>query len=180
MLDIILSLTDIRRGVKNMRPTTGKVILALFNIIGALDGKKFLDLFAGSGRVAEEAARRGAAAVCAVEADKKRYAEMAEKLTKHVDSLCMDVRRALPRFVKKGEKFDIIFADPPYNLGWGKEFPRLIEKNAEALAPGGVIIFEHSDRENINELNPEIWEREERGYGGTVLSIYRRRNEKND
>lgn len=166
--------------MKDIRPTTGKVMLALFNIIGALDGKKFLDLFAGSGQVAAEAARRGAVTVCAVEADKKRYAEMVKKLPQKVDSLCLDVRRALPRFVKNCEKFDIIFADPPYNLGWGKEFPRLIGRNMEALATDGVIIFEHSDRETIDGLNPEIWEREERCYGSTVLSIYSRRNENND
>lgn len=166
--------------MKEMRPTAGKVMLALFNMIGPMEGKKFLDLFAGSGQVAAEAFRRGAEAVCAVEADKKRYAEMTKRLPKAAQSLCMDVRRALPRFVKNGDSFDVIFADPPYDLGWGKEFPELMEKNAEVLSPGGVIIFEHSHKEKLKELNPEIWEREERRYGGTVLSVYRRRSEKND
>lgn len=166
--------------MKEMRPTAGKVMLALFNMIGPLEGKKFLDLFAGSGQVAAEAFRRGAEAVCAVEADKKRYAEMTKKLPQAVQSLCMDVRRALPRFVKNGDYFDVIFADPPYDLGWGKEFPELMEKSAEVLSPGGVIIFEHSRKERLKELNPEIWEREERRYGGTVLSVYRRRSEKHD
>lgn len=166
--------------MKDMRPTTSKVMLALFNILGPLSGRAFLDLFAGSGQVAAEAARRGAARVSAVEADKKRFADMVKKLPKSVSAICMDVRRALPRFVKNGEKFDIIFADPPYNLGWAREFPELIEKNAGALAPRGVIIFEHSDRETIKELDAAVWERQERVYGGTVLSIYSRRNEGND
>lgn len=166
--------------MKDMRPTSGKVMLALFNILGPLDGKRFLDLFAGSGQIAAEALRRGAETVYAVEADKKRYSCMVKKLPGAAGALCMDVRRALPRFVRNGEVFDIIFADPPYNLGWGKEFPPLIEKNAGALAPGGVIIFEHLDGEVIKEIDADKWDREVRGYGGTVLSIYRRRDESDD
>ena len=48
--------------VKEMRPTSGKVMLALFNILGNIHGKSFLDLFSGSGRVAAPARRTGAAA----------------------------------------------------------------------------------------------------------------------
>ena len=166
--------------VKDMRPTSGKVLLAMFNVLGPLHGKKFLDLFAGSGQVAMEALRRGADAVCAVEADKRRYAEMSARLPGGIDALCMDVRRALPRFVKKCETFDIIFADPPYNLGWGKEFPALMEENSGVLASGGIIVLEHSARESIKEMNPEVWERRERAYGGTVLSIFGRRSETDD
>lgn len=87
--------------MKEMRPTSGKVMLALFNILGPLGGRSFLDLFAGSGQVAAEALRRGAEKVCAVESDKKRFAEMSQRLPEGVKSLCMDVRRAVPRFVKK-------------------------------------------------------------------------------
>lgn len=166
--------------MKEMRPTTGKVLLALFNILGPLDGKGFLDLFAGSGQVAAEAARRRAGEVYAVESDKKRFALMSKKLPSGVKTLCMDVRRAVPRFVRNGQKFDIIFADPPYELGWGREFTELMEKNAAILAPGGVIVLEHSDREPVKEMDPAAWQREQRNYGGTVLSIYRRRSENDD
>lgn len=166
--------------MKDMRPTTGKVLLALFNILGPLGGKSFLDLFAGSGQVAAEAVRRGAGEVHVVESDKKRFASMSKRLPDGIKTLCMDVRRAVPRFVKNGQKFDIIFADPPYELGWGQEFPELIEKNAGILAPGGVVVLEHSDRERPREMDPAAWQREQRNYGGTVLSIYRRRSENDD
>lgn len=161
--------------MKEMRPTTGKVLLALFNILGPLDGKSFLDLFAGSGQISAEAARRHADKVCCVESDKKRHADIVKRLPKDVKCLCMDVRRAVSRFAKNGESFDIIFADPPYELGWGKEFPELIESSDGVLSDGGVIIFEHSDREEIKELSAEKWETEDRAYGGTVLTFYRRR-----
>lgn len=163
--------------MKDMRPTTGKVLLALFNIIGPLDGRSFLDLFAGSGQVAAAAACRQAGEVYAVEADKRRLADISRRLPAGVKVLCMDVRRAIPRFVKNGQKFDIIFADPPYELGWGAELPEIMEKNAEILAPDGIIVFEHSAREPVKEMNPKAWRWEQRNYGGTVLSIYRRRNE---
>lgn len=166
--------------MKEMRPTSGKVLLAMFNMLGPLGGRSFLDLFSGSGQISVEAHRRGAERVCAVEADKKCCAEMAKRMPAGVEFLCLDVRRALPRFVKRGEVFDIIFADPPYNLGWGSALPALLAANSAVLTPGGVIILEHSDRERIRGMDGEIWEQEERAYGGTVLSIFRRRGDTDD
>ncbi len=163
--------------MKEMRPTTGKVTLALFNILGNIHGRSFLDLFAGSGQIAANAAKRGAAPVALVESDKKRHAEIIIKAPPSISCLCFDVRRALPRFAKAGEKFDIIFADPPYNLGWGVEFIKLIEASECVLAPGGVIIFEHSDEEEPAPMDEARWERCDRKYGGTVLSFYNRRTE---
>lgn len=166
--------------MKEIRPTTGKVLLALFNILGLLDGRSFLDLFSGSGQVAAEAVRRRAGEVYAVEADKKRFMEMSKRLPAEVKTLCMDVRRAVPRFVKNGKKFDIIFADPPYGIGWSRELPELIEKNAGILEWNGVLILEHSDREPAKEMDSVTWQSERRNYGGTVLSLYRRRSENDD
>ena len=131
--------------VKEMRPTTGKVMLALFNILGNIHGRSFLDLFSGSGQIALAAAKKGAGPVVSVESERKRHAEIVKKAPPSVKCLCSDVRRAVARFAKNGEEFDIIFADPPYSLGWGEEFPKLMAANERILAPGGVIIFEHSE-----------------------------------
>lgn len=161
--------------MKEMRPTTGKVLLALFNILGSLRGSRFLDLFSGSGQVAAEAFKKGACEVCCVESERKRHADIIKKVPGGVKCLCMDVRRAVTKFAKSGDQFDVIFADPPYELGWGREFPALIDANDSVLADGGVVIFEHSDREEISGLDPEKWDREDRAYGGTVLTFFRRR-----
>lgn len=158
--------------MKEMRPTTGKVSLALFNILGNLEGKSFLDLFSGSGQIALNAYRKGANPVCLVESDRKRHGDIVKIMPEDVKCLCMDVRRALSRFVKNGESFDIIFADPPYGLGWGTEFPRLVCKCSEVLSIDGTLIFEHSEKENADDIPG--WEREERTYGGTVLTFYKR------
>ena len=61
--------------LKEMRPTSGKVLLALFNILGNIHGKSFLDLFSGSGRVAATARLKGASPVVLVESDRKRQTE---------------------------------------------------------------------------------------------------------
>ena len=162
--------------VKEMRPTTGKVMLALFNILGNIHGRSFLDLFSGSGQIALAAAKKGAGPVVSVESERKRHAEIVKKAPSSVKCLCFDVRRAVARFAKNGEEFDIIFADPPYSLGWGEEFPKLMAANERILAPGGVIIFEHSEEEEPAAMDETKWEREDRRYGGTVLSFYCRRN----
>ena len=158
--------------MKEVRPTTGKVLQALFNILGPLKGKSFLDLFSGSGQIALNAYRKGADPVCLVESDRKRHGGIVKTMPEDVKCLCMDVRRALSRFVKSGESFDVIFADPPYGLGWGVELPQLIFKHSEVLFPNGTLIFEHSEKEDADDIPG--WEREERTYGGTVLTFYKR------
>lgn len=158
--------------MKDMRPTAGKVMLALFNILGPLDGVRFLDLFSGSGQVAAEAYKRRADFVCAVESDRRRHADIVKKISPKIVVLCMDVRRAVARFQKKEEKFDIIFADPPYELGWGTELPALMQDHSDVLNDGGVFVFEHSDREKAIDIAG--FAREDRSYGGTVLTFYRK------
>ena len=158
--------------MKEMRPTTGKVVLALFNILGPLKGKSFLDLFSGTGQIALNAYKRGASPVCLVESERKRFCDIVKNMPEDVKCHCMDVRRAMSKFEKNGESFDIIYADPPYELGWGAELPKLLHKHSGILSPGGTFIFEHSEKEAADDI--EGWEREERAYGGTVLTFYRR------
>ena len=161
--------------MKKMRPTSGRVLLALFNILGTLEGKRFLDLFSGSGQVALEANKRNAALVYSVESDRKSCSNIVVRSPKEVICFCMDVRRAVTRFAKREESFDIIFADPPYGLGWGLELPKLIENNSSILSDDGVFVFEHSDKEKLYELDSDIWSKDDRVYGGTILTFYKRR-----
>ncbi len=158
--------------MKEMRPTTGKVLQALFNILGSLEGKSFLDLFSGSGQIGLNAYQRRAESVCLVESDRKRHFDIVKNMPEDVKCLCIDVRRALSRFAKNGESFDVIFADPPYGLGWGTELPQLICRYSEVLSTDGTLIFEHSEKEKADDIPG--WKREERTYGGTVLTFYKR------
>lgn len=139
--------------MKEVRPTSGKVLQALFNILGNMEGRSFLDLFSGTGRVATEALKRGARPVAAVELVPSRGRAVRLLLSPYRDAtvLTMDVRRAVDWFCRKGASFDVVFADPPYGARWTSEIGALLfppEKNG-IIAPGGIAVVEHARWEAI-------------------------------
>lgn len=103
--------------MKEVRPTTSKIIQAFFNILGNLDSCSFLDLFSGTGRVAWEARAHGASIVT-VESVHERARQIHEKLgdLDHL-CLCMDVRRALPWLQKRGSVLTLFLPILRINLG---------------------------------------------------------------
>lgn len=162
--------------MKEVRPTTGKTLCALFSILGPLRGADFLDLFSGTGRVAAEARKRGASVVT-VEALPDRAARIRRALgsERHVQ-LCMDARRALPWLRKRGMAFDVIFADPPYGMGWMRELPTLLAAYSSVLKRGGQVVIERSRGEPL-PLENTPWElRDERRYGISALDFLRMRD----
>jgi len=163
--------------MKNMRPTSGKVAQAFFNILGSsgLHREDFLDLFAGTGAIALKALQIGAPSAICVESDKNAARTIAERLARSVTDkertgcLALDVRRAIPRLAKEGRSFGVVFADPPYSMGWGKTLPLLMAENWLLVTPGGVFAFEHSSRETPSDI---FVPRDDRIYGETVISFY--------
>jgi 16S rRNA G966 N2-methylase RsmD len=155
--------------------------MALFNILeasGHLSGARFLDLFSGTGEVALTALRRGAAYVAAVESDHSLASLIASRGGRQPGDesfrvLRGDVRRIVPRLARDGGgsgAFDVVFADPPYCMGWGEIMPRLMmEENRSILSSGGVFVLERSSREEPAEVSAR---RDDRVYGETVLSFY--------
>ena len=158
--------------MKDVRPTSSRVLLALFSMLGQMEGRSFLDLFAGTGRVGLEAARRGASSVVFVESVKSRASAIeneAKREANDVTVLSLELRRAVSWLLKREMKFDVIFADPPYNDGWGAEL--LSVKGIDGLlSPGGVFVAEHSAREEL-ALAPSWTLERRRDYGETVLSF---------
>lgn len=161
-----------------VRPTSSKLLQTFFNIIGNREGRSFLDLFAGTGRIGLEAARQGFAPVVEVELERRACKDLRVRLGARperveIEILCMDVRRAMISLARKGRTFDVIFADPPYGNGWvsaitkGDAFlwPSL-------LAEGGVFVLEHSTREKVPAgLEGLLWET--RQYGDSCLSFFK-------
>jgi len=162
--------------MKDVRPTSGKVLLALFSILGGANGLEnvsFLDLFAGTGRVGIEALKRGASSVVMVEVLKDR-ARAIENAIPFADAdkslvLSLELRRAIAWLAKRDALFDVIFADPPYNEGWGASLLHI--KNMEKiLKPGGVLVIEHATREALDV--PPLWAvRDIRAYGENTLTF---------
>ncbi|MBQ3457168.1 MAG: RsmD family RNA methyltransferase [Synergistaceae bacterium] len=161
--------------MKDIRPTSGRVMSALFSILGdVVDGAEFLDLFAGTGRVGIEALRRGAKRAVFVETVRNRADDIKRSL-KDSDSnivLSLEIRRALSWLVKHDMRFTIIFADPPYNSGWSETLPALPNLDA-VFSPGALMVIEHSAREPVTLIsNPHnLAITSTREYGETCLTF---------
>jgi len=102
-----------------IRPTAERIKESLFGIISPVTGGAFLDLFAGSGNVGLEALSRGARFAVFVEKDIR----LADAIRTNISLLgfagkgeviAADAAMGLGRLAKRGDRFEIIFADPPY------------------------------------------------------------------
>lgn len=171
------------------RPTADRIKETLFNLLPGMAGMKFLDLFAGTGNVGYEAISRGAVRVCFVENDPV-LVEVLKKNGKvfhcagdepevRFEILQADAERAIGVLQKRCERFDAIFADPPYEKGW-------IEKTIWALGNGrlleedGIIVLQHSMREAIPEETGPLTIVDERKAGDTFLSILKMNRTESD
>ena len=103
------------------RPTTDRIKETLFNMLqNQIPGRRFLDLFSGSGAIAIEALSRGAREAVLVENQAAAVACIREnlrttRLEDRAQVTACDVEAALKRLEAGGEAFDIIFMDPPYD-----------------------------------------------------------------
>ncbi|MBQ7593364.1 MAG: RsmD family RNA methyltransferase [Synergistaceae bacterium] len=161
--------------MKEVRPTSGRVLAALFNILGELDeSTKFLDIFAGTGRVGLEALRRGAGECVFVESVRARAEEIKRSAPENSLILSLEVRRALSWLIKREKKFNVIFADPPYNSNWPDTLITLPNLTG-IFEPDAIFIIEHSSREPVtlanNPNNLELISTRE--YGETSLTFMR-------
>ncbi|HEY2680601.1 MAG TPA: 16S rRNA (guanine(966)-N(2))-methyltransferase RsmD [Candidatus Udaeobacter sp.] len=161
-----------KRGV---RPTMDRVKAAIFSSLGeAIIGARVLDLFAGSGALGIEALSRGAASATFVE-DDRQSAEAIEKnlaktnLTGRVrDQDVFDFLRQR----SNAEKFQIIFADPPYEKTKRGESPaeKLLndERLPQLLEPGGIFVLEKRPAERLAEM--KVWKSiRQKTYGATEV-----------
>ena len=156
----------------NTRPTTDIAKEGLFNVIEnnrELSECETLDLFGGTGSISYELASRGAKSLTIVEKDnamfdfiKKTSASLGMQNTKLVK---MDVFRFMESTT---EKYDLIFAGPPYALGNIDDLPRIVFKKS-LLNNEGWFILEHTPR---NDYKLFEGYRTERKYGTTIFSIF--------
>jgi 16S rRNA (guanine(966)-N(2))-methyltransferase RsmD len=154
------------------RPTTDLAKEGLFNILQhQLDFEelKTLDLFGGTGNISFELASRGVKELTVVEKDSKMY-EFIKKTARELKVENISVLRMdIFRFIEQcSERFDLIFAGPPYALNNIDDIPRLIF-DKKLLNPGGWFILEHTPRNNYKEFP---FYKMERNYGTTVFSFF--------
>ena len=132
------------------RPTTSICRKSFFDTIGPLEKKSFLDIFAGTGIMGFEAASRGAKNVTFVELNKKYLNQIISNSKKFKYNQFYFMVRDAHRFIKKSENFDIIFADPPYELYDLNVFTKNALKN---LNEGGILAVECSSKETLEGLD---------------------------
>lgn len=154
------------------RPTTDIAKEGLFNIISnnlAIEELKTLDLFGGTGSISYELASRGAKDLTVVEKDSKMY-EFIKKTAAELKLENFKVLKAdVFRFIEQcTDKYDFIFAGPPYALGNIDDLPRLVFEK-QLLNNKGWFVLEHTPR---NDYKKFPFYTSERNYGTTVFSIF--------
>jgi len=155
-----------------VRPTTDFAKEGLFNILSNrvdFEGLKVLDLFSGTGHMSLEFLSRGSNDVLAVDQNFKCVGFLrsvaAELSLNGVHTVKSDVFAFL-----KGcsGKFDLVFADPPYDLEQIPEIHRLVFER-QLLAPGGLLIIEHGPRTSLSSLTGF---QQQRKYGNVNFSFF--------
>lgn len=161
-----------------VRPTSGRVKEALFNILPHdLSGIKLLDLFAGTGNVSIEAISRGAAEAILIDSSDESGKVIRENLRRvrfadRTSVWIVPVSRALRLLARRGESFDMIFLDPPYQHNWVEACLNIISP-ANLLRPSGTLIAEHSAREQVKRGYGSLILKDQRNYGDTLLSFFK-------
>ncbi len=154
------------------RPTTDFARESLFNILNNFvdwEETTALDLFSGTGSIAFEFASRGCLRVVCVEANSLHHKFIIQTKdilkAEEITAIKIDVFK----FLKvNSEKFDLIFADPPYDLPELNTIPDIIFSK-EILKPDGVFILEHSKNNDFTN-HPHFWKLKK--YGSVNFSMF--------
>lgn len=156
------------------RPTTDFAKENIFNVLNNyidIEESHVLDLFSGTGSIGYEFASRGAAEVISVELNYKHFAFIKHTIQelglKNMKVYKNDAFLACRKL--NGQKFDIVFADPPYKLERINEIPTAIFDNA-LLAENGIAIIEHPASVDYS-AHPCFSEHRE--YGSVNFSLFR-------
>ena len=161
----------------NTRPTAERVKEAVFSMIQFdIEGRRVLDLFAGTGALSLEAISRGAKEAVLIDMDHAACAAIKKNMeTTRLGAQCRlisrDYRMAMDALAREGQTFDVVFIDPPYRMeNTGEMCAALYDKGL--LADGFMIVVEH--RRGMPPLLDERFEAYDlRRYGDTEITFVR-------
>lgn len=161
---------------EDVRPTTDRIKEAVFSITQfQIQGRSFLDLFAGSGQMGIEALSRGAESATFIDSKKQAVAIIKKnldtaRLAHRAKVFNMD---SLSFLAVKKDKFDLAFLDPPYKTGL---LQKALEMVPAVMKKSGVIICENPmDEELPGELSDFLLDRQYR-YGKIKITTYKHRD----
>ena len=156
-----------------IRPAMDRMRESLFSILGDLSGCSFLDLFSGSGCVAIEAASRGAEPIHLVEMDRGKKETIEKNLSFVEEENHLYMMDAMRYIMTSVMRYDIIYADPPFNMEGKVALAERIAKKG-ILKEHGLFIIHYPEEEK--KLWPERIEgitfKDERKYGRSMVRFY--------
>ena len=158
------------------RPTTDRVKEGIFNIIQFdIEGRRVLDLFAGTGQLGIEALSRGAASAVFVDQRKDAAALTKDnlKLTELNDRGQVVCGDAMAYLAGAKAKFDLVFIDPPYAAKlWGSALEAI--SRFDILANHGIIVCESPAQQEMPEMAPPYYLHRTYRYGNIKVTTYHR------
>lgn len=161
---------------KNLRarPTTDFAKENLFNVLMNYidtDGINVLDLFSGTGSISYEFASRGASSVVSVEINAVHQRFIVDTAKSLGLNSIYSIKANAFRYIQScGKKFDLIFADPPYDIEGSAEIPNQIFER-ELLSEEGILVMEHSKNIDFKEYPHFLFQR---AYGSVHFSFFQR------
>ncbi|HEY7114530.1 MAG TPA: 16S rRNA (guanine(966)-N(2))-methyltransferase RsmD [Thermoanaerobaculia bacterium] len=158
------------------RPTSARARAALFDILQErIPGARLLELFAGSGAVGLEALSRGAARAVFVEREAAALRRNIERLgpdAANAEVVAAEAAGGISLLLSRAERFDIVFADPPYGSG---PLGDLALRAGSLLADGGVVVIQSDAPAAIRVASEELSLTERRAYGRNVFWFFARK-----
>jgi 16S rRNA (guanine966-N2)-methyltransferase len=155
------------------RPTTDFAKEGLFNILQhsvPLEGIRVLDLFAGTGSISMEFLSREADEVVSVEQDRELFSHL-QRAARELNATNWHLVKSDVFTFLAGHRgvFDVVFADPPFNLEGTERIPTLV-REAGLLAPDGLLIVEHP--KDVN-MSTDPWFDRHRPYGNVHFTFFK-------
>ncbi len=165
-----------------VRPTPDLVKQAVFNSLGnRVVGARVLELFAGTGALALECLSRGALSAVCVEKSARHAQVLRQNLevagfpSENLQVRVQDVFAAVSQLAQAGDRFNLIFADPPYgekNVGHRSTSlaQRVLDDGhlPDLLAPSGLLVLGHSKRDSLSL--PDLWhEQKSLKHGDSIM-----------
>lgn len=161
----------------DIRPTSDVIKESIFNIIQFdIEGRRVLDLFAGTGQMGIEALSRGAASVVFVDQSREAVAIVKENLKTCGMEANVFQQDALS-FLRHCGQFDVIFVDPPYDSELYEPVLKIINL-VDILPDGGIIVCEARRENMLPEMTEPYFKRKEYNYGKVKICIFTKETQK--
>ena len=155
----------------DIRPTTDNVKESVFNILQFdIEGRRALDLFAGTGQLGIECLSRGAREVIFIDQSRDAVKIIRENL-KACGFAAPVLQQDALSYLSACGKFDLIFVDPPYDA---ELYAPVLEKinSIDILSDGGIIVCEARREKDLPNMRPPYHKRREYAYGRVKLCLY--------